>query len=75
MGVITRNFDMERIKSEFILLDKRVKEMEKGARKAKILAMKKAYASLPAIRKTRNLLENILGEKFCFQCAGKYYRN
>lgn len=71
MGVITRNFDMVRIKTEFELLDEKIKEMERDSNRTRVLAKRKAGAGLPVLRRKRDLLKKILNGKVCFRCAGK----
>lgn len=71
IGVITRNFDTSRIQTEFELLDKEIKEMERDSEQKLILAKRKAGVRLPALRVKRDLLKNILNQKVCFRCAGK----
>lgn len=71
IGVITRNFDTDRIRAEFGKLDETIKEIERDTEQAVPLAKRKAGVRLPDLRLTRDLLKNILNGKVCFCCAGK----
>lgn len=71
IGVITRNFDTDRIQTEFELLNEEIKEMEGDPEQRLILAKRKAGVRLPALRVKRDLLKDILNQKVCFRCAGK----
>lgn len=71
IGVITRNFDTERIREEYEKLDEMIKEMEGKSDKPVIMAKRKAYVNLPAHRKVRDTLRNIINKKVCLRCAGK----
>ncbi|WP_286080961.1 hypothetical protein [Parablautia intestinalis] len=71
IGVITHNFDTDRIRAEFALLDETIKEMEKGAKHAMILAKRKGSVRLPILQAKRKLLKNILNRKICFRDAGR----
>lgn len=71
IGVITRNFDTNRIQAEFEKLDETIKEMEENAKQTVILARKKSDVRLPALRVTRDLLKNILNKKVCLRCSGR----
>lgn len=71
IGVITRNFDTNRIQAEFEQLDETIKELEKNAKHAMILAKRKGSVKLPILRAERDLLKNLLNRKISFCCAGK----
>lgn len=72
LGVITRNFDTDRIQAEFESLDKKIREMENESKQIEPLAKRKGrVGSLPTARKKRDLLKHILHKKICFRCAGK----
>lgn len=72
IGVITRNFDTDRIRAEFEKLDETIKEMEENAKQTVLLARRKSSVRLPELRAERKLLENTLNKKVCFPCSGKY---
>lgn len=71
IGVITRNFDTNRIRAEFEKLDETIKEMEENAKQTVLLARRKSSVRLPELRAERKLLENILNKKVCFRCSGR----
>lgn len=71
IGVITRNFDTNRIKTEFESLDEKIKEAEKDSGRTLVLAKRKAGMRLPVLRGKRDLLKDILNKRVCFRCAGK----
>lgn len=71
LGVITRNFDTDRIQAEFEKLNETIKEMELDAKQTVILAKRKAGVQLPALRLMRDLLKDILNKRVRFRCSGR----
>ena len=71
IGVVTRNFDVGRIRTEYNELDNAIREIEMGASRTAVLAKRKASVKLPQLRAKRDLLKDILNRKVSFRFAGK----